>query len=165
MDKEKINEINEILKNNEDFLNLNKELEDELNSGYTPLTYKERIFVQEYCKHGGLQKAALTAGYSEKSTNTIANHLINKPHIKVAILKRQQALSNISIINKEWVMTELAEIVEELKFENKNDVISKLKVLDMICKLNGLYNDTTINVQNNFDSIQIQIIKKDGIEG
>ena len=154
-------DLEELLTNNEEVQAINAEIEEAATSGYSPLTYKERVFVQEYCKHGGLKKAAMDAGYAEAGAHSMANKMIHKPHIQIAILKRQQALSNLAIISKEWVMIELAEIVEELKSKPNPDVNTQMKALDMICKLSGFYNETTINLQNNFNQIEIKIIKKD----
>lgn len=154
-------ELEELLSNSEEIQEINNEIEESVTSGYSPLTYKERIFIQEYCKHGGLKKAAISAGYKEDNASIIANNLLKKPHIQIAILKRQQALSNLAIISREWVMIELAEIVEELKSKPVVDVNTQMKALDMICKLSGFYNETTINLQNNFNQIEIKIVKKD----
>ena len=154
-------ELEELLTNTDQIVELNAEIEDSVTSGFSPLTYRERIFVQEYCKHGILRTAAIAAGYSETSAHTMANRLLHKPAVQLAILKRQQALSNIAIINREWVMLELAEIVEELKSKPVIDTTTQLKALDMICKLSGFYNETTINLQNNYSQIEIKIVKKD----
>lgn len=154
-------ELEELLTNTDEVLEINAEIEENATTGFSPITYKERIFVQEYCKHGVLRTAAIAAGYSETSAHTMANKLLHKPAVQLAILKRQQALSNIAIINREWVMLELAEIVEELKSKPVIDTNTQLKALDMICKLSGFYNETTINLQNNFNQIEIKIIKKD----
>jgi hypothetical protein len=154
-------ELEELLIPTDEVIELNSEIEESLTSGYSPITYKERIFVQEYCKHGILKKAAISAGYGEAGAHTMANRLLHKPNVQLAILKRQQALSNIAIINREWVMLELAEIVEELKSKPVIDTTTQLRALDMICKLSGFYNETTINLQNNYSQIEIKIVKKD----
>jgi hypothetical protein len=45
----------------------------------------ERNFVEHYCKHFGKQKAAIEAGYSEKTAHSTANKLLKKPAILKAV--------------------------------------------------------------------------------
>lgn len=128
---------------------------------FSPLSYKERIFVQEFCKHGIARQAAIAAGVPPKSSSHLANRWLNEPHIQIAILKRQQAISNLSIINREWVMLELAQIIEDLKSTNNPDLGLHLKALDMINKMAGFYNDQSISIGNTFNNIEIKIVKND----
>ena len=88
--------------------------------------------------------------------------MLKEPGVQLAILKRQQALASVAAISREWVMTELTEIIEDCRLADKPDRNLQIKALDMIAKLAGYYNaDIQVNVQNNIDSIKIEIVKSD----
>jgi hypothetical protein len=76
------------------------------------------------------------------------------------ILKRTQAIAMASAVTKEFVLVELAEIIEEMRASDFPDRNIQLKALDMIAKLSGFYQpDLMVNIQNNVDKINIQIIR------
>jgi len=127
---------------------------------YAKMDYRAKLFAIHYCKDFNGTRAAISSGYSEKSAHTVANKLLSEPGIQLAILKRQQALASVATLSREWVMTELSEIIEECRAAEKPDRHLQLKALDMIAKLSGYYaSDIQLNVQNNIESIKIEIIK------
>jgi len=126
----------------------------------TRLNYRQKVFVIHYTRHFNGAQAAREAGYAPDHAAIRANELLNNPGVQEAILKRTQALAMASAITKEYVLVELAEIIEELRMCDTPDRNIQLRALDMISKLSGFYQpDLMVNIQNNVDKINIQIIK------
>ena len=138
-------------------------LEDlETHRDFVKLEYRAKLFAIHYCKDFNATAAAVLAGYSKKSAHSQGYQLLKEPGVQLAILKRQQALASVAAISREWVMTELTEIIEDCRLADKPDRNLQIKALDMIAKLAGYYNaDIQVNVQNNIDSIKIEIVKSD----
>ena len=127
---------------------------------YAKMDYRAKLFAIHYCKEFNGTRAAIQSGYSEKSAHTTANKLLSTPGVQLAILKRQHALASVATLTREYVLTELSEIIEECRAADKPDRHLQLKALDMIAKLSGYYaSDIQLNVQNNIESIKIEIIK------
>lgn len=62
------------------------------------LTSKQIIFSNKYIEHGNGTRAAIEAGYSERSARAIASENLTKPNIKRAIkLKKEQILEELGI--------------------------------------------------------------------
>lgn len=57
------------------------------------LTAKERRFVEEYCNCFNATKAAIRAGYSERSAQQIGSENLLKPVISKAVKERMEALA------------------------------------------------------------------------
>jgi hypothetical protein len=109
-----------------------------------PLTYKQKLFVNEYCVDFNVTaaykrafSAMITEDKSEVNIKRCAFVMWNNPGVQEAILLRVNALSQASRIKKEWILGELMTIYEELKFDGKPQIANKLKVLDAITKLQG----------------------------
>lgn len=138
-------------------------LEDlETDGQFQKLEYRAKLFAIHYCKDFNATAAAVLAGYSKKSAHSQGYQLLKDPGVQLAILKRQQALASVATISREWVLTELTEIIEDCRLADKPDRQLQIKALDMISRLAGYYNaDIQVNVQNNIESIKIEIIKAD----
>jgi len=130
------------------------------------LTYRQKLFAIHYCKAFDGTRAAIAAGYSEKGAHTRAYELLRHPGVQQLIRRRQAALANASAISRDYVMTELMEIIEEQRMAIVPDRVLQMKALDMISKLNGYYApELQLNVQNNIESIKIEIVKPNhGVE-
>jgi phage terminase small subunit len=79
------------------------------------MTAKEQLFVAAYVAgdpraFGNATKAALTAGYSEKTASRIASGLIAKPHIKAAINAELKRLSERLNITAEKVLEDISRL-------------------------------------------------------
>jgi len=129
----------------------------------TDLTYQQKVFVIKYCQHYNGTQAALEAGYAQKSAHNASSDLLKVPAVQNAILKRQQALQIASAVTREYVLSELVDIIEEVRAQDKPNNLIKMKALEMISKIAGFSSpDTQFNIQNNIDSIKIEIVKKVG---
>lgn len=76
------------------------------------LTPKQEKFVQEYLVDLNATRAAIRAGYSEKTAYSIGNENLSKPEIAAAIEAAQAKLSEKTEITQEWVLGNLKNIAE-----------------------------------------------------
>lgn len=74
------------------------------------LTDKQRRFVEEYMVDMNATKAAIRAGYSEKTAAVIGAENLIKPNVQEALAQAQTALSIRTEITQDMVMAELAKI-------------------------------------------------------
>lgn len=72
------------------------------------LTPKRQRFVEEYCACWNATKAAIRAGYSEKTAYSIGHELLRKPEILAAIKQRMEELCEAAGITTQRVMLRLA---------------------------------------------------------
>jgi hypothetical protein len=157
--------IDDLLSEPDDFDNLPVD-ELERDPAIQRLTYQQKLFAINYCKAFNGTQAAIAAGYSEKGAHVRAHKLLNTPGVQLYILRRQQAMAAATAVTREWVLTELAEIVEEVRMAEEPDRNLQLKALDMINRLAGYYApETQVNIQNNqVESIRIEIVQPNGTQ-
>lgn len=127
---------------------------------YEHSRYRERLFVIEYCKDLNGCRAAEAAGYAKGSACVRAHELLKREHVKTAIAQRMRALALSSAVTREWILTELVTTVEELSTGNRDDLVLKLKTLELIAKLMGFTQpELQLNMQTNIESIRVEIVK------
>jgi phage terminase small subunit len=76
----------------------------------TKLTPKQKAFVDEYLIDTNASKAALRAGYSEKTAERMGSENLHKPLIKDAIANALQQRSKRTQIDADWVLKTLKEV-------------------------------------------------------
>ena len=76
------------------------------------LTPKQQLFVEEYLKDLNATKAAVRAGYSEKSAGRFAIELLNKTHIANAVNEAKSKRAQRLVVDQDYVVKNLVEIVE-----------------------------------------------------
>lgn len=76
----------------------------------TPLTPKERVFVDEYLVDLNGTQAAIRAGYASKSARVTASQLLTKPNIQAAVQQAFAARSARTKVTADDVVTRLAQI-------------------------------------------------------
>jgi len=140
------------------------EIEEE-RIGSHNLTYLQRIFVNHYANTMNGTQAAIAAGINPSTASIRAGQYLRTKKIQQAIIKRLNALSMITAINKEVVLVELFQIFQDLQAEKKQDRHLQLKVLELISRLNGYYNPSAqFNItDNSVDGIKIQIVTNEGV--
>jgi phage terminase small subunit len=77
------------------------------------LTGKQQRFVDEYIKNPNATRAAINAGYSEKTARNVAAENLTKPHIKDAIVKANAKKIEESKIDANFVLTNAALLLEK----------------------------------------------------
>ncbi len=75
------------------------------------LTVKQKAFADYYIKLGNATKAALKAGYSDKTARFIANENLTKPHIKAYIDERMAQIESERIASAEEVIKYLTSVM------------------------------------------------------
>ena len=139
-------------------LDLVEDLDDV--AGTERLTYKQRVYVNEYCNSLNGTQSAIRCGVNEKHANEQSQRFLANPKIQRAIVRRLNALSFVSAISKETIITELFQIYENLLTASKQDYALQLKSLEIISRLQGYYNaQQQINIQDNsVQGVKITII-------
>jgi len=77
------------------------------------LVHKELMFVEEYIVDGNATRAAIAAGYSEKSAANLGARLIKKVHIQKAIMARREKRVAAIEVTEQWVIDRLAFVAAE----------------------------------------------------
>lgn len=115
------------------------------------LTEKQKLFVACYLIHLNASKAALEAGYSEKTAFRIGAENLQKPAIKKAIDQGIKERSKRIKLNQDMVISELAKIA----FSEERDS-HKIKCLEMLAKHFQLFDkkNESDNKQEHIDSIR-----------
>ncbi len=76
----------------------------------TKLTPKQRRFVEEYLIDLNATRAAVRAGYSEKTARQIGSENLSKPAIQEAITRAKRDRSEATKIDAEWVLHQAVEL-------------------------------------------------------
>lgn len=74
------------------------------------LTARQARFVEEYLKDLHGRNAAIRAGYSKRSADQRAAELLAQPHIRAAVVAAQEARSERTHIDQDYVLHRLAAI-------------------------------------------------------
>ena len=115
------------------------------------LTNKQKIFCSEYVANGKkcAKKAAIAAGYSEKTAAVIGSENLNKPYIVEEIDRLLSPVLEKNEIKIEDIINEMQKIgfANELTLEGfeKLTVTDKLKALVELAKMAGAYNQDESN--------------------
>ena len=106
------------------------------------------------------RRAAIECGISEGSASVRAHQYLKIPKIQEAIVKRLNAMSMVSAINKEVILVELYQMFQETQSESHQDRNLQIKILELISRLQGFYHTTPqVNItDNSLDGIKIQIV-------
>ena len=79
----------------------------------TELTHKEARFIPEYLVDGNAARAALAAGYSERSAGRIGSQLLGKPHIKAAIKRALVEQEKRTLITADQVLRRIDRVAQK----------------------------------------------------
>jgi hypothetical protein len=143
-----------------------KELDaEEIGKTTKHLTYMQRLFVNSYCTHMSGRRAAMDCGVAEGSASVRAHQYLKMPKIQEAIIKRLNAMSVVSAINKEVILVELYQMFQETQSDRSYDRNLQIKILELISRLQGFYHTTPqVNItDNSLEGIKIQIVTNEGI--
>jgi len=104
------------------------------------LTIKQRRFIEEYINDYNATRAAISAGYSEKTARSIGCELLTKPDIRKAIKQLLEELSADAYVSREVILTGL--LKEAMGTGDGSTPSSRVTAWDKLAKLSGLYADT-----------------------
>jgi len=105
------------------------------------LTIKQQRFIEEYVIDFNATKAAINAGYSEKTARSIGCELLTKPDIRSAIKQQLEQLSADSYVSREVILTGL--LKEAMGTGENSTPASRVNAWSQLGKLSGLYADAT----------------------
>jgi len=108
----------------------------------TELTTKQDRFVEEYVIDFNASRAAISAGYSEKTSRSIASELLTKPDIRNAIKMHLDKLSAETFINREMILSGL--LKEAMDRGERSTSASRVNAWDKLAKVSGLYLDVQV---------------------
>lgn len=135
------------------------------------LTIKQTKFCQNYSisPHNATQ-AAISAGYSPHIAKTIGHRLKTNPKIQKYLKSLQSDLENQMIVNYEWKLYKLKQIVEAF-IDNKEDlsphkINSAIQAISEMNKMQGHYSaekHVNFNIKTDPDLQQLEdLIKQHG---
>ena len=101
------------------------------------LSKKQQIFVDEYCKDFNATRAAIMAGYSEKSARAIAAENLTKPYIKEIVEEKLSKQHKKAEITAELVLNG----IKEIAFAKDAKYNDKLKAMELLGKYLKLFTD------------------------
>lgn len=104
------------------------------------LTTKQQRFIEEYVIDFNATRAAINAGYSEKTARSIGCELLTKPDIRSAIKQRLEELSADAYVSREVILTGL--LKEAMGTGENSTPASRVNAWSQLGKLSGLYADT-----------------------
>lgn len=104
------------------------------------LNIKQQRFVEEYVIDFNATRAAINAGYSEKTARSIGSELLTKPDIRKAVKLQLEELSTDSYVSREVILTGL--LKEAMGRGDNCTATSRVSAWDKLAKLSGLYVDT-----------------------
>lgn len=116
------------------------------------LTDKQEKFCYEYVLHLNATKAAINAGYSEKTAYSIGGENLKKPEIQARIRYMQDNLAETAQLSALRVLKEH----EKIAFSDEEKTADKQKSLDSINNMLG-YNAPT-KTEYSGDAININFI-------
>jgi len=106
------------------------------------LTTKNKRFIEEYVIDFNATRAAINAGYSEKTARSIASELLTKPDIRNAIKHHLDKLSAETFINREMILTGL--LKEAMDRGERSTSAARVSAWDKLAKVSGLYIDVQV---------------------
>lgn len=101
-----------------------------------PLNLSQLRFIAEYVKDGNAKRAAIAAGYAEKSAKSIGYSLLQVPAVQDAVEATRKEVQVQAVYNLAESMREAEEAMKFAKeTENANAYV---KAVELRSKLNGL---------------------------
>ena len=104
-----------------------------------PKRDRKRIFIETYCKTLNATKAAIAAGYSEKSARVYGSKLLADSNIRSQIDAILAERSRLNGIDGEYIIEKLKEAVDAPKCPYKD----RIKALELLGQTINLWNGDT----------------------
>ena len=118
-----------------------------------PKRDRKRIFIETYCKTLNATKAAIAAGYSEKSARVYGSKLLADDNIRSQIDAILAERSRLNGIDGEYIIEKLKEAVDAPKCPYKD----RIKALELLGQTINLWNGDTNKLP---DKITISVRKE-----
>ena len=121
------------------------------------LTAKQQRFVEEFCSNGfNATKAAISAGYSEKTSGSISSENLQKPEIQQAIQEFMNKATKKALVTTEDIVKELWQLGRYAEAESVRH--SALKTLTDFtggfdANKQQIESNVTVVVEDDYDDI------------
>ena len=121
------------------------------------LTAKQQRFVEEFCSNGfNATKAAVSAGYSEKTSGSISSENLQKPEIQQAIQEFMNKATKKALVTTEDIVKELWQLGRYAEAESVRH--SALKTLTDFtggfdANKQQIESNVTVVVEDDYDDI------------
>lgn len=123
------------------------------------LTPKQKRFAAEYAVDHHATKAAIRAGYSERSAHAAASRLLKNPNVQSVISTEEAKHAKRSQMSADQVLAELAKIASSEKISS-----ARVRALELLGKYHGLFVDRVHHEGNSQGNVVI-VIPDNGREG
>lgn len=107
------------------------------------LTSKQKKFCENLAKGMSDTEAFINAGYSKKNAQKNAYHEKVKPHVFEYFKKLTEPHEKETALNISQIKEKLTEIIND----DDNSTCDKLKAIDLLCKISGVYNKDTYEIK------------------
>jgi terminase small subunit-like protein len=115
---------------------------DFMGENLMPLKNKQRVFVDEYVTDFNGKRAAIVAGYSEKSARFIASENLTKPNIAAAIDEKMKQSAKRNEVTLDLLISELDRALAIARSEGQASAM--IAAIMGKAKLMGFLNDKLI---------------------
>lgn len=106
------------------------------------LTAKQSLFVREYLVDLNATKAAIRAGYSQKTAEQIGHQLLQKTSVSAAVEKAMEKRSAKTELTADWVLEKLRIIIDACSNPEKGfNPAGANKALELIGRHRGMFTD------------------------
>ena len=117
------------------------------------LTPKQAAFVQEYIVDLNATKAAIRAGYSEKTAAAIGHENLTKPNIAEAIEKAQADRFERVEVTQDYVLESIVEVMECAKLKTTSNPAAVLKGAELLGKHLSMFTERhNVNLSGKLDT-------------
>jgi hypothetical protein len=99
------------------------------------VTARQQRFIDEYMTEFNATAAARRAGYSAKSAHQRGYELVHSPGVAAVIKERGASDADVLGITRNWILTELREVLEQAKGEGKLGPANR--ALELLARLRG----------------------------
>ncbi|RLI35947.1 hypothetical protein DRO66_06555 [Candidatus Bathyarchaeota archaeon] len=122
------------------------------------MTDKQKRFCEEYVLDWNATRAAIAAGYSEKTAYSIGNENLSKPEIATYIENIQKDFSKLAGLSKLGVLEELKKVILETNTE-KVSTRDKLKALEVVNKMLGFNEAEKQTITSKREIVNVNLTK------
>lgn len=101
------------------------------------LNDRQATFVREYCVDKNATRAAICAGYSEKTAGSQAERLLRNVAVRAAVDELLQKLAEKTETEAEWVRRRLKEEADD--YSEFATHAGRIRALELVGKINGVF--------------------------
>jgi len=112
-------------------------------------TERQLLFISEYVKTRNGYQSALKAGYKKNSARQQASRLLTKSNIKKRVEEEIQQIQARNNLDADYIVNKLKQEAEGLSPDNTAS--SRVKALDQLAKIAGIYAPIKSEVEANIN--------------